>query len=160
MDAIVNAANTKLLGGGGVDGAIHCAAGRELLEACRTLGGCPTGEARITQGYNLSARWIIHAVGPRWRDGKHGEPELLASAYRNSMRLADEHRLRSVAFPSISTGIYHFLVEQAASIAVGQVTRALEAGSSVEHVVFVCFDRHTFDVYQAAVRADQAEPAV
>ena len=160
VDAIVNAANTKLLGGGGVDGAIHRAAGRELLEACRALGGCATGEARITRGYNLPARWVIHAVGPRWRDGQHGEPQLLASAYRNSMRLADEHRLRSVAFPSISTGIYHFPVEQAAPIAVGEVTRALAAGSSVERVVFVCFDLTTFRLYQAAVQAEQARSTV
>jgi O-acetyl-ADP-ribose deacetylase (regulator of RNase III) len=128
-------------------------AGRELLEKCHSLGGCATGEARLTRGYNLPARWVIHAVGPRWRDGKHGEPNLLASAYCSCMRLADvEHQLRSVAFPSISTGVYYFPLEGAAPIAVGEVARALAAGSTVEQVVFVCFDPRTSAVYQG--RAD------
>src|SRR6266700_1932025 len=139
VDAIVNAANTTLLGGGGVDGAIHRGAGPELLEECRKLGGCPTGEARITKGYRLAAKWVIHTVGPVWHDGKHGEDELLASCYRNSLSLAAQHGIRTIAFPSISTGAYGFPMERAAGIAAHEVRNFLEQDDSIEKVVFVCF---------------------
>jgi len=151
VDAIVNAANTTMLGGGGVDGAIHRAAGPELLEECRTLGGCPTGQAKITKGYKLPARWVIHTVGPVWRDGEHGEDELLASCYRNSLALAEQHGVRTVAFPSISTGAYGFPMERAARIAVREVKTFLEKNSSIEKVVLVCFGRSAFDTHRQAV---------
>jgi len=151
VDAIVNAANTTLLGGGGVDGAIHRAAGPELLEECRTLGGCPTGQAKITNGYRLPAKWVIHTVGPVWRDGRHGEEELLASCYRNSLALAEQNGARTLAFPSISTGAYGFPMDKAARIAVAQIRTFLEQNSSMEKVVLVCFGKSAFDMHRNAV---------
>lgn len=148
VDAIVNAANESLLGGGGVDGAIHRAAGPELLEECRKLGGCPTGEARITKGYRLPSRHVIHTVGPVYRDGKHGEPEKLASAYRNSLRLAAEHGLRSVAFPAISTGVYRYPKRDAAGIALETTLEWLQKNKLPETVVFVLFAPEDRRVYQ------------
>jgi len=139
VDAIVNAANTSLLGGGGVDGAIHRAAGRELLAECEALGGCPTGEAKITKGYKLPAKHVIHAVGPVWHGGKSREDELLAGCYRNALALARARRLHSIAFPAISTGVYHFPGDRAAKIAVGTVMDSVRAGDAVGRVVFCCF---------------------
>ncbi len=147
VDALVNAANTSLLGGGGVDGAIHRAAGPRLLEECRTLGGCPTGEARLTMGYNLPAKYVIHTVGPVWHGGKHQEDELLANCYRRSLELAVEHGIQTVAFPAISTGVYSFPLERATRIAVREVRGFLDKDPTVERVVFVCFDRATYDCY-------------
>ena len=151
VDAIVNAANTTLLGGGGVDGAIHRAAGRRLLEECRTLGGCPTGEAKITKGYSLPAKFVIHTVGPIWHGGKHGEDELLASCYRKSLELAVQHGLKTIAFPAISTGAYGFPLERATHIAVREVKSFLSRNPSVKQVVFVCFDQHTYGCYERAL---------
>ena len=147
VDAIVNAANESLLGGGGVDGAIHRAAGPELLAECRTLNGCPTGEARITRGYRLQARHVIHTVGPVWRGGRSNEPELLASCYRNSLALARQHGLQSIAFPAISTGIYGYPKEPATEIAVREVI----AYSTIEQVIFCCFDKATAELYRAVI---------
>ena len=148
VDAIVNAANTSLLGGGGVDGAIHRAAGPELLAECRTLHGCPTGEARLTRGYRLPARWVIHTVGPVWRDGRQSEDELLASCYRRSLALAVENGLRTLAFSAISTGVYGFPLERATRIAVRETRAFLEKSPSLERIIFVCFDQCTRDCYQ------------
>jgi O-acetyl-ADP-ribose deacetylase len=148
VDAIVNAANTSLLGGGGVDGAIHRAAGPELVAECRTLGGCPTGEARITKGYRLPARWVIHTVGPVWRGGGHREDDLLASCYRNSLALAEQHAVRTVAFPAVSTGIYGFPFERASRIALEEAQRFLAANQTVEQVIFVFLDRGRAETFR------------
>jgi len=150
VDAIVNAANESLLGGGGVDGAIHRAAGPELLAECRTLGGCPTGEARMTKGYALPAKHVIHTVGPVYRDGKHGEPALLRSAYQNSLRLAHEHGLHSIAFPAISCGIYGYPLDEAAQIAITTVAIALGRETSLRTVTFVLFNQPVFAAFERA----------
>ena len=148
VDAIVNAANTSLLGGGGVDGAIHRAAGPELLEYNKKLGGCPTGEARISPGFNLPAKHVISTVGPVWNGGNRNEDELLANCYRNSLRIAFENNIKTLAFPSISTGVYRFPVERASKIAVKEVKDFLDKNPSIEKVIFVCFDDKTYDVYK------------
>jgi O-acetyl-ADP-ribose deacetylase len=151
VDAIVNAANESLLGGGGVDGAIHRAAGPQLLEECRGIGGCPTGEARITGGYQLPARYVIHTVGPVWRGGDQGEARLLASAYRSTLALALEHHVRSIAFPAISCGIYGYPLDAAARIAVGAVADIVGATEGLDQVLFVCFDDAVHAAYAHAL---------
>ncbi|MDD5938013.1 MAG: O-acetyl-ADP-ribose deacetylase [Clostridiales bacterium] len=152
-DAIVNAANTSLLGGGGVDGAIHRAAGPQLLAECRTLGGCPTGEARITKGYRLPAKYVIHTPGPVWHGGGHGEADLLARCYRNSLLLADSHGCVSVAFPSISTGVYHFPIAQAAVIALTAIRDTLKECRNVKEVTMVCFSARDRSIYESSLAA-------
>ena len=151
VDAIVNAANTTLLGGGGVDGAIHRAAGPELLAECRTLGGCATGQAKITKGYRLTAIWVIHTVGPVWHDGGHGEEDLLASCYRSCLALAEQHGIRTIAFPSISTGAYGFPIERAARIAVRETKAFLEQNTSLERVRLVCFGQSALKIHSLAL---------
>lgn len=150
-EAIVNAANSSLLGGGGVDGAIHRAGGSQILEECRKIGGCPPGEARITTGGRLKAKFVIHTVGPIYRDGKHGEPEILANAYRNSLQLATERGIKSVAFPSISTGAYGYPMEEAAKVALSTVTEFLKTHPQLKVIRFVLFDRHAYSVYEKAL---------
>jgi O-acetyl-ADP-ribose deacetylase (regulator of RNase III) len=147
VDAVVNAANSSLLGGGGVDGAIHDAAGPELLEECRLLGGCPTGEARLTRGYRLPARYIIHTVGPVWYGGHYGEADLLASCYRNSLQLAAAHDLETIAFPAISTGIYRYPLEDATRIAIREVRSFLTANEKPVHVQLVCWGNLAYQTY-------------
>ncbi|MBP1624708.1 MAG: O-acetyl-ADP-ribose deacetylase [Acidobacteria bacterium] len=152
VDAIVNAANTSLLGGGGVDGAIHRAAGPQLLAECRKLGGCPTGEAKLTRGYGLPAKWIIHTVGPVWRGGNNEEDRLLANCYRHSLELATQTGIRYVAFPSISTGAYGFPVTRASRIAMKEIKAHLEQNALPEKVLVVCFDEATFQEYSSQMR--------
>ncbi len=152
VDAIVNAANNSLLGGGGVDGAIHRAAGPELLDECRKLGGCPTGEAKITRGYNLPAKWVIHTVGPVWKGGMHGEDKMLYRAYQSSLELAQQYEIQSVAFPGISIGAYAFPVERAARIAVRSVRDFLMDVDTINEVILVCYNQAAFDRYSAALK--------
>ena len=155
VDAIVNAANSSLLGGGGVDGAIHRAAGPALLAECRTIGGCPTGEARITRGYRLPARWVIHTVGPVWRGGNKGEPALLASCYRSGLAIAakPEFGIRTVAFPSISTGAYGYPLDRASPLAMRTIAEALAEHPAIERVTMVCFGRESYRAYFDALAA-------
>jgi O-acetyl-ADP-ribose deacetylase (regulator of RNase III) len=152
VEAIVNAANTSLLGGGGVDGAIHRVAGPELLTECRQLKGCATGEAKITKGYNLPAKWVIHTVGPIWQGGDRQEDELLARCYRSSLALAEQYEIRSIAFPAISTGVYGFPMERATRIAVTEVKKFLERATEVEQVIFLCFGESAYNFYSAAMK--------
>jgi O-acetyl-ADP-ribose deacetylase (regulator of RNase III) len=160
VDAIVNAANSSLLGGGGVDGAIHRAAGPELLAECRTLGGCPPGEARITRGYGLPARHVIHTVGPIWRGGRHGEPETLAACYESSLALAEAHALRTLAFPAISTGVYGYPAPLAASVAADCVARILSSRRAVfDEILFVGFSPESTGIYGEAIAARTSGPS-
>lgn len=155
VDAIVNAANSSLLGGGGVDGAIHRAAGPELIQECRMLHGCKTGEARITRGYRLPAKHVIHTVGPVWQGGNSNEDELLTSCYRRSLELAEKHSLKTIAFPAISTGIYGFPLERATQIALESTRNFLKEHALPEQVTFVCFSQHDFEVYQNVLESQK-----
>ena len=155
VDAIVNAANTSLLGGGGVDGAIHRAAGSGLLEECRTIGGCPTGEARITKGYRLPAGFVIHTVGPVWYGGNNNEESLLASCYKNSLELAVENNVKSIAFPNISTGIYHFPKKMAAEIAIREAKKFLEMHELPEKIIFITFDEENYRIYNQLLNINE-----
>ncbi|MBO9999337.1 MAG: O-acetyl-ADP-ribose deacetylase [Cyanobacteria bacterium SID2] len=152
VDAIVNAANNSLLGGGGVDGAIHRAAGSELLEECKTIGGCPTGEARITRSYNLPAQWVVHTVGPIWYDGTQNEEEMLAACYRNSLALAKEHGIQTIAFPAISTGVYRFPMERATNIAIRETVQFLQKNNQIAKVILVCYGDRAFKIYREALK--------
>ena len=152
VDAIVNAANKSLLGGGGVDGAIHKAAGIKLLDECRQLKGCATGEAKITKGYNLPAPWVIHTVGPMWHGGNQGEDEQLASCYRNCLALTEQYQIKTIAFSAISTGVYGFPMERASQIAVSEIQWFLENNNSLEEVILVCFSRKSYDCYLKTVQ--------
>lgn len=153
VDAIVNAANTSLLGGGGVDGAIHRVAGPKLLEECKKLGGCGTGQSKLTQGYDLPATYVIHTVGPVWRGGSKGEARLLASCYTTSLKLALQHKMKTIAFPAISCGVYGYPISQAAMIAVKETANFLELNNSIERVYFVCFEESIYDAYHQALDA-------
>ena len=152
VDAIVNAANESLLGGGGVDGAIHRGAGPELLKECRTLGGCNTGQAKITNGYNLKAKFVIHTVGPVWRDGTNGEPQLLASCYRNCVQIAVDNQIQTIAFPSISTGVYGYPIMQASQIALREVRNFLVNYHLIKQISFVCFSSEDLNVYKSLLQ--------
>ena len=152
VDAIVNAANNSLLGGGGVDGAIHHAAGPELLDECRTLRGCANGDAKITKGYRLPAKYVIHTVGPVWSGGGYKERELLASCYRRSLEIAAEHKLKSIAFPNISTGVYHFPKKEASNIAVAEVKKFMKRSGLPEEIIFCCFDDENYSLYREALQ--------
>jgi len=151
VDAIINAANASLLGGGGVDGAIHRAAGQELLQYCRTLKGCPTGEAKITPGFNLPSKFVIHTVGPVWRGGNYNEEVLLSNCYNNSLRIAVENKLKAIAFPAISTGIYGYPVEEASKVAINAVLEFIASNNSIEKVIFMCYDERTYSVYKRLI---------
>jgi O-acetyl-ADP-ribose deacetylase len=152
VDAIVNAANDSLLGGGGVDGAIHRAAGPEMVQACRLLGGCKTGQAKITQGYNLPAKWVIHTVGPVWRGGFNREPALLASCYQNSFKLAVENEVQTLAFPCISCGRYGYPIKEAAIVEIAETTNFLTSNTAIETVIFTCFSEEIYQTYLQIVR--------
>lgn len=155
VDAIVNAANTSLLGGGGVDGAIHRAAGSGLLAECRTLNGCQTGEAKMTRGYNLPAKYVIHTVGPVWQGGRNHEDELLASCYYESLKLAEKHQIKTMAFPAISTGVYSFPMERAAAIAVKTVQQFLTKTTAISEVRFVCFSKESYECHLRAIASQE-----
>jgi len=152
VEAIVNAANNSLLGGGGVDGAIHRAAGSELLEECRKLKGCPTGQAKITRGFQLPAKWVIHTVGPVWRGGNYKEDEYLTQCYQSCFTLIEKHLLKTVAFPSISTGVYRFPLERATEIAITETLNFLKRNNFVEKIIFVCFNKNVYDCYVAELK--------